>query len=213
MPCLMCFGDSNTHGTPPIETRGLYRRYAPQDRWPVVCAAALGPDWTLVEEGLPGRTAQFPDPVMGDHMDGRTGLRIALCSHGPIDLMTLMLGTNDVKTRFGATPEVVTGGIAALLDIALGDEMQTRHGGFRVLLICPPPVLEQGVLAGEFFGARARALALPQLYADLAQARGAGFLDAGRLIEVSATDGIHFDPPAHHALGAAVAERITAMAG
>jgi lysophospholipase L1-like esterase len=45
---------------------------------------------------------------MGAHMDGREGLRIALQSHGPLDAMTLMLGTNDVKTRFGATPEMVT---------------------------------------------------------------------------------------------------------
>ena len=210
MPLLLCFGDSNTHGSPPIVLRGQYQRFGPETRWPRV-AASLLPGWEVAEEGLPGRTAQFPDPVMGAHMDGREGLKIALQSHGPLDAMTLMLGTNDVKTRFGATPEKVAAGIAALLDICLGEEMQTRHGGFRVLLICPPPVLEQGPIAAEFLGAREVSLRLPVLYARLAQARGAGFLDAGQVIDVSPTDGIHFEPEAHQRLGQAVAEAVARL--
>ncbi|TNC71805.1 SGNH/GDSL hydrolase family protein [Rubellimicrobium roseum] len=205
MPILLCFGDSNTHGTPPIVTRGEYARFDADTRWPRVAARRL-PGWEVVEEGLPGRTAQFPDPVMGAHMDGREGIKIALQSHGPIDAMTLLLGTNDVKTRFGATPEKVAAGIAGLLDIAMGPEMQTRHGGFRVLLICPPPVLEQGPIASEFTGARAVSRQLAPLYRALAEARGAAFLDAAEVIEVSPQDGIHFEAEAHHALGAVVAE-------
>ncbi|CAA9430067.1 MAG: hypothetical protein AVDCRST_MAG15-2786 [uncultured Rubellimicrobium sp.] len=210
MPTLLCFGDSNTHGTPPIVTRGVYARFGGDVRWPRV-AAGLLPGWEVVEEGLPGRTAQFPDPVMGAHMDGRDGLKIALQSHGPIDALTIMLGTNDVKTRYGATPEKVAAGIAGLLDIAMSEEMQTRHGGFRVLVICPPPVLEQGPIASEFTGAHEVSLRLPELYDRLAQARGAAFLDAGRVIEVSPVDGIHFEPEAHVALGRAVAEAVRAL--
>jgi lysophospholipase L1-like esterase len=210
MPTLLCFGDSNTHGTPPIETRGEYHRFGSDTRWPRVAAARL-PGWEIVEEGLPGRTAQFPDPIMGEHMDGRLGLRIALESHGPLDAMTLMLGTNDVKTRFGATPEKVVAGLAGLLDIALGEDMQTRHGGFRVLLICPPPILEQGPIAAEFWAGRETSLRLPPLYAALAQARGCGFLDAGQVIEVSPVDGIHYDAAAHRVLGAAVAKAVQAL--
>jgi lysophospholipase L1-like esterase len=210
MPTLLCFGDSNTHGTPPIVTRGVYARFDAQTRWPRV-AAGLLPGWEVVEEGLPGRTAQFPDPVMGAHMDGRDGIKIALQSHGPIDALTIMLGTNDVKTRYGATAEKIAGGIAGLLDIAMGDEMQTRHGGFRVLVICPPPVLEQGPIVTEFTGSRELSLRLPPLYEALAKARGAAFLDAGKVIEVSPVDGIHFEPEAHIALGRAVAEAVKAL--
>ena len=148
---------------------------------------------------------------MGDFMDARIGLRIALQSHGPLDVMTLMLGTNDIKTRFGATPRMVTAGIACLLDIALSVEMQTRHGGFQILLICPPPVLEQGPIAGEFFGSRDTSLALPPLYQALAEARGCAFLDAGKVIEASPVDGIHFEAGAHVALGAAVAAAVSAL--
>ena len=209
MTVLMTFGDSNTHGTPPIVDLGAYRRFDAATRWPVLAARALG--WELVEEGLPGRTAQFPDPVMGAHMNGQDGLKIALQSHGPIDVLTIMLGTNDVKARFGAAPELVTGGLASLLDIAQSPEVQTRHGGFRILVICPPPVLEQGPIADQFYGARARSLALPPLYAALARARSCGFLDAGQVIEVSQQDGVHFEPEAHAALAQAVAAALRAL--
>jgi len=209
---LLCFGDSNTHGTPPIQAAGEpYCRHDGQTRWPRVTAKALGAEWDVVEEGLGGRTAQFDDPIMGTHMNGRDGLKIALNSHGPIDVLTLMLGTNDVKTRFTSTPEQVVAGMAGLLDIALGLEQQTRHGGFKVLLICPPPVVETGPFKGEFWGAAVRSQALPPLYAALAQARGCGYLDAGRLIAVSPVDGIHYDAAAHAVLGAAVAEAVAGL--
>lgn len=211
MRTLLCFGDSNTHGTPPIVTRGeAYRRFGTDTRWPHVTVTMLE-GWEVVEEGLPGRTAQFLDPVMGAHMDGREGLKIALQSHGPIDALTIMLGTNDTKTRFGATPEKITAGIAGLLDIAMSLEMQARHSGFRILVICPPPVLEQGPIRSEFSGAREVSLRLPELFATLAQTRGVEFLDAGSVIEVSPVDGVHFEAEAHRRLGAAVAEVVARL--
>ncbi len=209
MPTVLTFGDSNTHGTPPIIDRSVYARFGADVRWPVRMARDLG--WDLIEEGLPGRTAQFNDPIMGPHMNGQAGLRMALESHGPIDLLVIMLGTNDVKARFSATPEGVTGGIASLLDIAQGAEMQTRHGGFQVLLICPPPVVEVGPIKAEFYGGAVRSQALPPLYAALAAARGCGFLDAGRVIAVSPLDGVHFDEAAHGVLAAAVAAAVRRM--
>ena len=202
---LMTFGDSNTHGTPPITTRGVYQRFGPAVRWPTVTVATLGPDWTLIEEGLPGRTAAHDDPVMGAHMNGQCGLRIALESHGPIDVLAIMLGTNDLKAHFGLTPEGVTAGVAGLLAIANSVEYQTRHGGFDVLLICPPRVLEQGPIAEQFFGAATKAAGLPRLYDALAQNWGADFLDAGQHIAPSPIDGVHFEADSHVTLGRAVA--------
>lgn len=211
MPVLLTFGDSNTHGTPPIIDRAEYRRFGPGVRWPTVTQAALGAGWELVEEGLPGRTAQYDDPVMGDIMNGRPALRMALQSHGPIDVMTLMLGTNDVKTRFSTTAEQVVAGVAGLLDVAQSLEYQNRHGGFRILLICPPPVVETGPIKTEFWGGAARSQALAPLYADLARSRGVGFLNAGQVIAVSPIDGVHFDEAAHANLGEAVAVAISAL--
>lgn len=211
MPILMTFGDSNTHGTPPIMTRGLYQRFDAATRWPTRVAAQLGPDWSLVEEGLPGRTTCFTDPVMGDHMDGTLGLRIALNSHGPLDYMTLMLGTNDVKTKFAVTPERITGGIAGLVDMALSPEMATRHPGLKILLICPPAVQELGPLQGEFLGGAARSQALAGHYAAYAKARGIGFLDAGTVLQTSKTDGVHYEPEGHAALADAVTKALLAL--
>lgn len=211
MPTLLAFGDSNTHGTPPLTRRGVSDRYGTDVRWPSVTAADLGPDWTVVDEGLPGRTTQFDDPVMGAHMNGQVGLRIALQSHGPIDVLSIMLGTNDAKTRFAPTPQRVAAGMAGLLDIALSEEMQNRHGGFAVLLVCPPAVVETGILAGEFMGAAELFRDLPARYATLAKGRGAGYLDAGGIIAVSDTDGVHLEPDAHLALGRAIAGGVRAL--
>jgi lysophospholipase L1-like esterase len=212
MPTLLTFGDSNTHGSPALPPPGpANARFDHHTRWPCVAHQALGPDWQLVEEGLPGRTAQFDDPVMGAHMNGRIGLRIALCSHGPIDVMTLMLGTNDVKARFSTSAEQVASGIAGLLDIATGEEMQTRHGGFRILLICPPPVIEVGPYVKEFTGGAALSRALPPLYATLARTYACGYLDAGQIISVHPDEGVHYGAAAHRTLGLAVAGAVRAL--
>ena len=61
---VLCYGDSNTHGTPPVPHLDFEGRHAPADRWPNVMAAAL-PDWTVIAEGHPGRTTVHDDPLEG----------------------------------------------------------------------------------------------------------------------------------------------------
>jgi lysophospholipase L1-like esterase len=207
MALVMCFGDSNTYGTPPIVDLNVHARFDAQTRWPRLMAQAAGVD--LIEEGLPGRTTMWDDPVMGAHMNGQTGLKMALESHGPLDLLVIMLGTNDVKARFTAMGAQVQGGMSSLLDIAQHRIMQARHGGFKTLIIAPPPVLEQGPIRYEFFGGAARSAQLAALYADLAHPRDVHFMDAGAHISVSQVDGVHFDAPAHAVLAAAVAAKVT----
>jgi lysophospholipase L1-like esterase len=209
MPVILCFGDSNTHGTPPIVDLAKYDRFGPGVRWPSIVGAALGCE--VVEEGLPGRTTMFDDPIMGAQMNGQSGLKIALESHGPIDVLVIMLGTNDVKARFTSTPEAVVGGVASLLDIAQHRVMQERHGGFRILLICPAPVVEVGPIRGEFYGGAVRSAALPVLYHALAASRGVDYLDAGAVIAVSPLDGVHFDAAEHGKLAVAVADKLRGM--
>jgi lysophospholipase L1-like esterase len=206
MATVLCFGDSNTYGSPPIVELGVHRRFDAQTRWPPRMAALAGVE--LIEAGLPGRTTMFDDPVMGAHMNGQVGLKMALESHGPLDVLVMMLGTNDVKARFTADARQVQGGMSSLLDIAQHRLMQERHGGFQILIIAPPPVLEQGPIRHEFFGGAARAQGLAGLYAELARARGVHFLDAGAHIAVSPLDGVHFDAPAHAALADAVAGKL-----
>ncbi|MCJ7872609.1 SGNH/GDSL hydrolase family protein [Phaeobacter sp. J2-8] len=205
---VMTYGDSNTHGTKPIVTTGESRRFKPTIRWPRVMASALGPRWALIEEGLPGRTTAISDPIMGPHMNGALGLKIALASHKPVDVLTIMLGTNDLKTRFFPSGPRIAAGIAGLLDHALHRDVSPHHPNMKILLICPPAVKEVGPLRGEFIGAAAHGPTLAPALAELAKARGVGFFDAGSVIETSDVDGVHFEADAHQLLGNALAKVI-----
>lgn len=209
MKTVLTFGDSNTHGMLPLHQRSKLERYDRATRWPGIVAQQLG--CPVIEEGLPGRTTAFDDPVMDGIMNGYPALRQALQSHAPIDVLTIMLGTNDCKTRFAASPEKITGGIAALLDLALSDEMQARNQGFKLLLIAPVPLQEAGVLATEFWGGAAKSNALAPMLQALAQTRGIAFLDAGQHARVSPVDGVHLDESAHYALGTAIAQTLATL--
>lgn len=211
MTTLLTFGDSNTWGALPVEFLGQRRRLDRTKRWNGVAMAALGPGWELIEEGLPGRTTEHEDEVMGRHMDGSLGLPIALQSHGPIDVMTLMLGTNDCKDRLQQSAEDIAASLGKLVDICLDPEMQERHDGFKLLVICPPPVFHVGCLADQFTAAAPKSQALPPLVEAMAAAKGVGFLNAGDHIESSRVDGIHFEEDGHLALGKAVAEALRAL--
>ncbi len=208
---VLTFGDSNTYGTPPAHARGENRRFDENTRWPCVMGTALGPDWVVIEEGLPGRTTTLADPMMGAHMNGQLGLRIALESHGPIDLLTILLGTNDTQTHHARSADQIVGGLASLLAIARSEPYQTRHGGFDILLIAPPPILEQGTYRDTLMGAAEKSHAFAPMIAALAAHWGIAFLDAGILIEASPIDGLHFSAEDHAILGAAVAEKVRSL--
>ena len=99
---VLVYGDSNSHGTAPMATLEDMVRLGPEERWPGVLAAELGDGWLVREEGLPGRTTVYPDPVSGAHKNGLAVLPAVLESHRPVDVVALMLGTNDLKHRFQA---------------------------------------------------------------------------------------------------------------
>ena len=210
MPTYLAFGDSNTHGTLPEEG---FDRHPVGVRWPTVAHAALPEGWAVAEEGLPGRTTRFADPTMGDHMNGWEGFKIALMTHAPIDLITIMLGTNDVKARLGATPAQITAGIVGLLDILSDPPMVERVGTPKVLILAPPPLAVEDDRAAEWLGATEKSLALPALYQEVADAYGVGFLNAGDHIAVAPIEGIHFTAEAHQVLGRAVGDKLLAMLG
>lgn len=165
----------------------------------------------MIEEGLPGRTTVHPDPIEGAHKNGLAILPAILETHRPIDLVVLMLGTNDLKQRFSVTPLDIGVSVAKLLD-ALG---QSRSGPKsnrpRLLVVAPMPIEEVGCLAGMFEGGAAKSRRLAAEVARVAALYGADFLDAGEVITVSEIDGIHFDAAAHAALGRAIAAKISEM--
>jgi lysophospholipase L1-like esterase len=209
MPTVLCFGDSNTFGTPPMEGPDDPRRLGPDERWPGVAAAALGPGWWLIEEGLPGRTTVFDDPVEGENRNGRRSLAVCLESHRPLDAVVIMLGTNDLKTRFSAPASDIARGASILLEIArTHPKLQPPPA---LLLVCPPPILETGFLGAMFEGGARKSAQLAPLYAAAAERNGAHFLDAGKIVTSSTVDGIHYDAAEHRKLGDAIAGALRAM--
>ncbi len=201
---ILCYGDSNTWGSDP-ETR---ERFPEDVRWPGVLARILGEGYRVIEEGLPGRTTVRDDPIEGDYKNGRTYLTACLESHKPIDLITLMLGTNDLKARFGSSASDIAQGAASLADMMTRSGCGPDGGAPVVVLVSPPAVAKLTDMAQMFEGAEEKSRQFPEHYERFAGQQGAEFLDASRVIVSSDVDGIHLDADEHRKLGEAVAERI-----
>jgi len=201
---ILCFGDSNTWGYDPV-TRGRF----PNDvRWTGVLQAALGPGYRVIEEGLNGRTSVWEDPVEGDKM-GKRHLVPTLESQAPLDLVILMLGTNDLKSRYSASPLDISWGIDKLLDIISKCPFGRADKAPPVLLVAPVPLGKLTEFAGIFEGgAVEKSRALASAYAGVAKTRGCAFFDAGTVTRCSDLDGVHYDAAGHHALGEALAREV-----
>jgi lysophospholipase L1-like esterase len=203
---ILCYGDSNTHGTPPMPDLFSEGRFGPDERWPGVMREALGADWMVIEEGLPGRTTVHPDPLEGAHKNGLAYLTPCLESHRPIDVLAIMLGTNDLKARFGLPAVDIAAGVALLCETARACAAGPGAGAPKLLVIAPPPILEAGCLAEMFAGGGAKSRLFGGLYRAGAERLGAAFFDAGSVAESSPVDGIHLDAEQHREIGKAVAE-------
>jgi lysophospholipase L1-like esterase len=205
---VLCYGDSNTHGTMPMAALDDMGRHGPNARWPGVLAAALGAGWRVIDEGHPGRTTCHDDPIEGRHKNGMTVLPAVLESHRPIDLVVLMLGTNDLKARFSVTGWDIASAAEGLARFILASDCGPGGGAPAVLIVAPPPIEEVGCLAGMFEGGRAKSLVFGREFAEMARRIGVPCLDAGAHIAVDPADGIHYAAAAQVTLGRAVATTI-----
>lgn len=128
MKQILCFGDSNTYGLIPATTE----RYEFGARWTgKLDEKVRGKGYRIIEEGLCGRTTVFQDPLR----EGRRGvdlLPVILETHKPVDTVILMLGTNDCKTVFEASAEVIGKGVERLLD-----QIKQVSPDTKVLLVSP----------------------------------------------------------------------------
>jgi lysophospholipase L1-like esterase len=205
---IVCFGDSNTYGAMPTLARMGRHRYAPERRWPGVMRRRLGTAWQVVEEGHPSRTILRDDPIEGAHKNGLRALPICLESHMPLDVLIVMLGTNDLKHRFAATPGDVAESVEVLVRVALASEAGPAGSAPAVVLVSPPVLHEIDWYADMFLGGAAKSLQLSPLFAAVAKRTGVAFLDGGAIVEPSAVDGIHLESDGHRALGLALAKLV-----
>jgi len=207
---ILVYGDSNSWGIAP-DGGGI--RMDENTRWPCVMAAILGAQ--LIEDALPGRTTVHDDPEMyGPMMNGLTNLPGVLLAQSPLDLVVIMLGTNDFKARFAPSAATIAGNIGRLIDCVRdtgGGPGAWDSGSVPdVAIIVPPPLPDRVDQPGferqsEWAGGRAASIGLSQAVETIAKTRGVAVFDAGAVVAGSASDPIHLDPDSHIVLGRAVA--------
>ena len=198
MKVVLCFGDSNTWGYNPRTKE----RYSKDERWTGVLKKELGQEYEVIEEGLNGRTTVWEDPIEG-YKSGKDYLIPCLESHKPVDLVIIMLGTNDLKKRFSLS--TYANGAGVLVDIALKSGSGSGGGSPKVLLIAPPKVGKLTEFAEMFEGAREKSEKFSYYYRKIADEYGCEFLDASEVVTSSNIDGIHLELSEHQKLGKRVA--------
>lgn len=195
---ILCFGDSNTYGFTP----DWKHRYGRDIRYPGVLQALLGDGYYVAEDGLIGRTAAFPDT----NRDGRSALEtlpLSIESHGPVQYIVLMLGTNDCKADKTRSAEEVGIGMDKLIRLVIG----MLPAWTKILLVCPPPLGASAPQRDPEYDTQSLTVSqgVAEQYRMIAEAYGLRFLDAGTLTQMSALDGEHLDPDGHKKLAAAIA--------
>jgi lysophospholipase L1-like esterase len=203
MKTILCYGDSNTRGYIP----GIGERFPRDVRWPGVLRRELGDGYEIIEEGLDGRTIVWNDPIER-HKNGRAYLIPCLESQRPIDLVIMMLGTNELKMRFSLSAFDIAEGIRVLVDIVQKSEAGPDGAPPRLLLMAPPPVARLTELAEMFEGAEAKSRRFGEHYGRIAEEQGCEFFDTSDVIVSSDIDGIHFEASEHQKLGEAVADQV-----
>jgi lysophospholipase L1-like esterase len=205
---VLCFGDSNTHGTMPMVSFGDKGRFPPETRWTSIMAGALGEGWHVLAEGHPGRTTAHDDPLEGVHKNAQRSLLALLESHRPIDLVLIMLGTNDLKSRFQVTPTEITLGVETLLQTVRASGCGPNQSEPDLLAVAPPPLRDVGVLMEFFQGGVQKSQRFAQSFAAMGERAGVAVWDAGSVCSMSQIDGIHLDEQGHRALGLALADQV-----
>ena len=202
---IVCFGDSNTHGycADPNDCAERGDRFNENERWTRLLQKALGEEYLVLEEGLSGRTTVFPDPLH-ECMSGLDSIYSCLMSHEPVDLLIIMLGTNDTKERFGANAPCIGIGMERLV-MKAKTVPAWRNGKPNILVIAPPHIGE-GLYAGHpngfgmGNGCPEKSREIAPYYAELAERQGCAFLDAEGLAEFNQLDCMHLTRKGHAAL-------------
>jgi len=205
---ILCYGDSNTWGYDPVTKE----RFGRDERWTGVLRSTLGPDYHIIEEGLSGRTTVWDDPIEG-YKSGKTYLIPCLETHKPLDLVIIMLGTNDLKKRFSLSAYDIAGGAGVLVDIVNKSAAGRMGKPQKVLLLAPPPLGKLTEFAEMFEGGEEISRKLSQHYRNIAQQYGREFFDTSTVIRSSDVDGVHLEKRDHEALGKAVAQIVKKILG
>jgi lysophospholipase L1-like esterase len=215
MKNILCYGDSNTHGTRPIDFDMLdvdfipsTYRYPPEKRWTTILQNELGEDYNIIVEGLNGRNTVFDDPVEGIHKNGSTYLIPCLESHAPLDLVMVALGTNDLKNRFSVTAFEIAMGIGVLIDIIKKSGSGPGGSCPEILIVCPPPLGKLSHLSQILIGGQEKSRELDKNFKKVAKLNSCHYFNLGGLIKTSSKDGVHYDEEELVKIGKSLAVKV-----
>ncbi len=206
---IVCFGDSNTHGYCAV-TDG---RFDETQRWCCLLQEILGDEFLVIEEGLSGRTTCFTDPIY-EGLNGLDYIYPCLMSHEPVDLLVIMLGTNDTKERFGSSAACIALGLKRLIDKAIATTDCWNHGKVNILVVSPqnidPKYRDSNVGETMGNGCAEKSAGLAREFAKIADLMGCHFMDANREITapVNDIDYMHLSLEGHRQLAEALAWKI-----
>jgi lysophospholipase L1-like esterase len=193
MTRILCFGDSLTHGTKPVPFGHAAERYDASERWTGILQTKLGPDVTVIEEGLPSRTIDLDDPRPGKiGRNGSVYLPPCVGSHVPIDAIIIWLGTNDTKDIFGKSAPQIADSMRTLLT-SLTTQLQELSQNTKILLVAPPKMNPSSEGAQQWYASAQPKLAeLAALYEGLAEELGIAYSNSHDFLgEPAIPDGIH----------------------
>lgn len=207
MTRVLAFGDSLTWGHRPEDSA----RHAPEFLWPNVVSARLGIE--VISEALGGRTTAFDDHTGPCDRNGSVVLPILLQSHSPLDLVVIMLGTNDLKPDVCGSATGATSGMKRLAQIIRHYPYGASGSVPKILFVAPPAC----VIGPDGKTGSGRDVAETRLLAPLYQAAAAeldvAFFDAGTVAQASPIDGVHLDAANTAAIGEALVRPIAEMLG
>ena len=203
MKTILAFGDSLTWGF----VAGTWERHPFDVRWPNALAAGLSGKARAIEEGMNGRTTVFPDPTDGAERNGTVALPMLLTTHQPLDLIIIMLGTNDIKFANRCRAFDAAMGMGRLVQIIQTFPWIKTASPPQVLIMSPPALCETN---DEFFNdlwghAIAESKLFGKHYSRVAEEMGVHFFDAGSVARTDPTDGGHLDAQNTKAIGSALA--------
>ena len=210
---VLCYGDSNTWGQKPDKTG----RYPADVRWTGKLQQLLGNDYYVVEEGLGSRTTDL-DYDRKPGRNGKTYLVPCLGSHNPIDVVVLMLGTNDLKTGCGRSANDIAQAIEGLVNDIRTFARDQAGVAPKVILVSPIEINSDAPRFAEFYTgyyderAMAESRKLAAVISQLAQQANCEFLDAA-ITSKPGEDGIHFDEPSEAPLAEALEPMIRELSG
>ena len=202
---ILVYSDSLTWGIVPT-TR---QRLPFEERWPGVLHAALnaGRDGRirLTEDCLNGRRTAFDDPYKPGR-NALSGIQQVIEAQSPLDLVILLLGTNDFQSMHQHKPWHSAMGIAALINAIRTAPIEPGMPTPPILVIAPPQLDNpRGPIGPKFAGGDIAAQGLAQAIRQVSEDTDCVFFDSNTITTSSKHDGVHLDADQHHALGVALA--------